>query len=245
MIPAFDLRGIRKSYGSKLALNGITLKVGSGELIALVGASGCGKTTLLKLLNGLEKPSEGEIRIDGRPQSEYKPIQLRRRMGYVIQDTGLLPHLTVLENIALLGRVEGHKRTRREIRVGELLSIMQLDYETYAHRYPHELSGGQKQRVGVARALYLNPPFLLMDEPFGALDPVTRFAIQRSFLEIKAALQKTIILVTHDVREALALADRVAVMASGRLVQIDKPAKIRQNPVDHRVRDLLETGGLT
>lgn len=243
MVEAIELRAIRKTFGAKMAVNGVSLKIHPGECLALVGGSGCGKTTLLKLLNGLVKPSEGEIWIDGKPQAEYDLLALRRRMGYVIQETGLLPHLTVLDNVSLLGFPLKHKRLRREVRVGELLELMQLPYDDYAQRYPAELSGGQRQRVGVARALYLDPPFLLMDEPFGALDPVTRYAVQKVFLELKTRLGKTIVMVTHDIREAMLLADRVAVMVEGRMVQVDTPEVLKKQPVDHRVRELLATGG--
>jgi osmoprotectant transport system ATP-binding protein len=213
-----EFRNVRYSPdGKRDTISGFNLKVESGETLVLLGQSGCGKTTTLKLVNRLIEATEGDVLVEGRPVREWDPIRLRRRIGYVIQEVGLLPHFTVERNIALLPRLEGWPPERTRQRVEELMEMVALDPAKFRHRYPRELSGGQRQRVGVARALAADPPILLMDEPFGALDPLTRAGIQREFLALQARLQKTILFVTHDVREALIIGSRIALMESGRL----------------------------
>src|SRR5499426_2598651 len=201
-----------------LALNGFSLAIERGETLALVGRSGTGKTTILKLINQLLLPQSGVVRVEGRATPEWDPIRLRRRIGYVLQEVGLFPHMTIGRNVAVVPRLEGWPDDRVNARVGELLNLVGLNPKTYADRYPRELSGGQRQRVGVARALAVDPPLLLLDEPFGALDPVTRVELQRMFIDLRDKLGKTALLVTHDVREALLLGTRIGVLHNGRLV---------------------------
>jgi osmoprotectant transport system ATP-binding protein len=189
----------------------------------LLGESGCGKTTTLRLVNRLLVPVSGEVLVEGRDTREWNPIALRRRTGYVIQDAGLFPHYTVERNVALVPTLEGWDERRVRERVRELLQLVGLDPEKFAARYPSELSGGQRQRVGVARALAADPPLLLMDEPFGALDPLTRAGLQREFAALQKRLAKTVVFVTHDVREALSLGTRVALMRAGRILLLDRP----------------------
>jgi osmoprotectant transport system ATP-binding protein len=203
-------------------LRGLNLQVQQGETLILLGRSGSGKTTSLKLINRLLKPSGGEVRVDGADTAKRDVIRLRRSIGYVIQDIGLFPHLTVARNISLVPRIEGWPADRIDARVGELLQLVGLDGEV-ASRYPHQLSGGQQQRVGVARALAADPAILLMDEPFGALDALTRDQLQREFLALQRRLNKTVVFVTHDLREALRLASRIALMEAGKLVTVLSP----------------------
>lgn len=198
-------------------LGGVSFEVRRGETLVLLGRSGAGKTTALKLINRLLDPSGGEIRIEGRPTVQWDPIALRRHIGYVIQDTGLFPHFSVEQNVSLVPRLERWPQERIRSRVRELLAMVGLGEEKFLARYPHELSGGQRQRVGVARALAADPPILLMDEPFGALDPLTRAEIRREFGALKQRLGKTIVIVTHDISEALVLGDRIGLMEAGEL----------------------------
>jgi osmoprotectant transport system ATP-binding protein len=216
---ALECRGVtyRLTSGTPL-VSDLNLKVDRGETLVLLGRSGSGKTTTLKLINRLLEPSEGEIFITGRASSAWDPIQLRRGIGYVIQDAGLFPHWSVERNIALVPQLERWAEDRIRARVNEMLELVGLPAAEFASRRPSELSGGQKQRVGVARALAADPPILLMDEPFGALDPVTRAELQREFRALASRLEKTIVFVTHDVREALFLGTRIALLAQGRLV---------------------------
>ncbi|MGH7838486.1 MAG: ATP-binding cassette domain-containing protein [Candidatus Binataceae bacterium] len=209
----------------------ISLSVSRGETLILLGRSGSGKTTLLKLINRLLLPSQGEVLVEGRATSSFDPVSLRRGIGYVIQDAGLFPHFTVAENVGLVPTLEKWDRCRTAVRVGELLSLMGLDPSEFSERRPRELSGGQRQRVGVARALAADPPILLMDEPFGALDPVTRAELQREFSALAQRLNKTIVFVTHDIREALLLASRIALLQAGRLVALAPPQQFLQ--LDH------------
>ena len=225
--------------GRPRILDDFSLSVGAGEVVALVGASGAGKTTVLKLVNRLLLPDAGEVLVQGKHTREWDPIQLRRSVGYVIQEIGLFPHLTVAGNIGVVPRLEGWEDTRIVARVRELLMLMDLDPGTYTSRWPDELSGGQRQRVGVARALAVDPPVLLLDEPFGALDPVTRRQLQREFRRIQSRLRKSVLLVTHDMGEAMALADRIGVMDDGRLIWCG-PAKTIVQSDDPRVRQFVE-----
>ena len=234
-----QLQTVSKRYDETLAVDALTMDVQDGEVCVLVGPSGCGKTTTLRMLNRLVEPTEGRILIDGRDTREFRPELLRRTMGYAIQSVGLFPHMTVADNIGVVPAILGWPRERMARRVEELLSLVGLDYETYAGKYPGQLSGGEAQRVGVARALAADPPILLMDEPFGAVDPLTRERLQRQFLAIQKALHKTVIFVTHDLDEAIRLADSVAVMRSGKLVQHDAPEALLSNPADAFVRDFV------
>lgn len=203
----------------------LRLTVARGETLVLLGRSGAGKTTALKLINRLLEPSEGEVRVEGKSTLAWDPIELRRGIGYVIQETGLFPHYTVVENIALVPRLERWPPQRVEARVDELLSLVGLTPGDFRRRYPHELSGGQRQRVGLARALAADPAILLMDEPFGALDPLTRMEIRGEFQKLKQGLGKTIVIVTHDIHEAVLLGTRIALMDSGRLTGLFSPEK--------------------
>ncbi len=221
---AIELRGVSyRVAGGRTLLDGVDLAAARGETLVLLGRSGSGKTTSLKLINGLLEPTAGEILVDGRRQAEWDPIRLRRGIGYVIQDGGLFPHWTVEQNVATVPRLEGWSDARIRARVAEMLKLVGLDAAEFATRLPRELSGGQRQRVGVARALAGDPPILLMDEPFGALDPVTRAELQREFRTLASRLEKTIVFVTHDVREALLLASRIALLAGGRLLGVYRP----------------------
>ncbi|HET7100440.1 MAG TPA: ATP-binding cassette domain-containing protein [Terriglobia bacterium] len=214
-----EFRSVRYSPdGRRDVLSDLNLRVEAGETLVLLGRSGCGKTTTLKMINRLIDPTEGEVRVEGRPVLEWDPIRLRRGIGYVIQEVGLLPHLTIERNIGLLPRLEDWPPERTRRRVEELLEMVALDPATFRHRYPRELSGGQRQRVGVARALAADPPILLMDEPFGALDPLTRAEIQKEFLALQQRLRKTIVFVTHDIREALIVGKRIALLEAGKLL---------------------------
>lgn len=214
------------------AVDGLDLEVARGETLCLIGPSGCGKTTTLRLMNRLEQPTRGRVLVEGRDTSEVDVIALRRSMGYVLQAGALFPHLTVEANVGLLCELEGWESERTRARVTELLELVHLDPAEFAGRLPEELSGGQQQRVGVARALALDPPVLLMDEPFGALDPITRDGLQREFLDLSGRLGKTIVLVSHDLREASLLADRVALLRAGKLLQVGPPEELRRSPAD-------------
>ena len=207
----------------KLLVRDLSFSISRGETIVLLGRSGSGKTTTLKLINRLLEPTAGAVLVEQTPTLSWDPIKLRRKIGYVIQETGLFPHFTVERNIALVPKLEGWPREQTRKRVGVLLEMVGLPAASFADRYPRELSGGQRQRVGVARALAADPPIVLMDEPFGALDPLTRLELQREFAELTARLSKTIIFVTHDVREAFTLANRIGLFEEGRLVVLATP----------------------
>lgn len=220
-----EFRNVRycASDGSAL-LNAMSLQIELGETMVLLGRSGAGKTTALKLINRLLEPTAGEVRVEGRATLEWDPIALRRHIGYVIQETGLFPHYTVEENVSLTPRLEGWDRSKTRRRVEELLVLAGLDPGAFLDRYPHELSGGQRQRVGLARALAADPPVLLMDEPFGALDPLTRMEVRREFSELQSRLRKTVVIVTHDIAEAVELGTRIALLEAGELRGVH-PAK--------------------
>jgi osmoprotectant transport system ATP-binding protein len=220
-------------------VDAISLTVQTGELCVLVGTSGCGKSTTLRMINRLIAHSAGSIRIDGRDIEQIDPQQLRRGIGYAIQSTGLFPHWTVARNIAVVPRLLGWPAARIRQRVEELLQLLELAPAEFAGKYPHQLSGGQAQRVGVARALAGDPEILLMDEPFGALDPITRESLQNELLRIQAQVRKTIVFVTHDMDEALKLANRIVVMDQGRIVQQDSPQALLSKPVNAFVENLL------
>jgi len=209
--------------GGHPIIDRLGLQVAQGETFVLLGESGCGKTTTLRLVNRLLSPTTGDVFVEGKATTEWDVIHLRRRTGYVIQEAGLFPHFTVAENVALLPSLEKWGDDRIANRVSELLSLVGFNPETFSDRYPRELSGGQKQRVGVARGVAADPPLLLMDEPFGALDPLTRASLQKEFAELKTRLQKTVIFVTHDVREALLLGSRIALMDKGQIVLLETP----------------------
>ena len=216
--------------GNRTLISGLNLSVCRGETLMLLGRSGSGKTTTLKLINRLLAQSEGKVLVDGRSTAEWDVIRLRRHIGYAIQEAGLFPHYTVKENVALVPRLERWDAVRIAARVREVLQLVGLPYEEFADRYPDQLSGGQRQRVGLARALAADPAILLMDEPFGALDPITRAELQHEFMLLKKRLSKTIVFVTHDVAEALMLGDRIALMDSGALKGVFAPAEFLRSP---------------
>src|SRR5258707_11816171 len=209
--------------GGRPIIDRLSLQVERGETLVLLGESGCGKTTTLRLVNRVLTPTSGDVLVEGKATTEWDVIRLRRRTGYVIQEAGLFPHFTVEQNVALIPNLEDWDESRVGQRVRELLALVGLEAKRFADRYPRELSGGQRQRIGVARALAADPPLLLMDEPFGALDPLTRSSLQKEFAELKSSLGKTVIFVTHDVREALTLGSRIALMDAGRIVLLDWP----------------------
>jgi len=235
-----EFHNVSFSLPTATIISNLNLTVHSGETLVLLGESGCGKTTTLKLVNRLLTPSAGEVRVEGKATTSWDPIALRRRIGYVIQEGGLFPHFTIARNVGLVPALSGWDRERTSQRVRELLSLVGLDPEQFAERYPRELSGGQRQRVGVARALAADPPLLLLDEPFGALDPLTRASLQREFAGLTTRLGKTAILVTHDVREALILARRIGLMHKGQLVLLETPQRFLSS--DHpQARAYLDT----
>ncbi len=236
-----QLEAVTKRYGDTLAVDELSLEVRSGEVCVLVGPSGCGKTTTLRMINRLVEPTAGRILVNGRDTSESRPELLRRSIGYAIQSVGLFSHLTVEQNIGIVPTILGWEKSRIAHRVSDLLLLVGLDPTGYAAKYPSQLSGGEAQRVGVARALAADPPILLMDEPFGAVDPLTRERLQQQFLAIQRELNKTIVLVTHDLDEAIRLAGRVAIMRNGRLVQYDTPEALLANPTDGFVRSFVGT----
>ncbi|HWP59184.1 MAG TPA: ATP-binding cassette domain-containing protein [Candidatus Acidoferrales bacterium] len=222
---SFDHVSYRLPDGRAL-IEDLVLEVARGETVVLLGRSGSGKTTTMKLINRLLDPTEGTVLVDGRSTTEWDPIRLRRRIGYVIQEVGLFPHFTVEENVALVPRLEKWDEERINARAAELLRLVGLEPEKFASRYPHELSGGQRQRVGVARALAADPPIVLLDEPFGALDPITRREIQQEFQALQRRLGKTVVFVTHDVREAFLLASRIGLLRDGKMIFLGRPEEL-------------------
>lgn len=237
-----ELSHVSKRFDEETAVDDISLRVPKGKFCALVGTSGCGKSTTLRMINRLIEHSEGEIILDGQAIEVYDPVKLRRRIGYVIQHTGLFPHWNVARNIGLVPRLLKWSATEVQARVEELMDLLGLPVGEFAHKYPHQLSGGQAQRVGVARALAADPDILLMDEPFGALDPITREKLQDELARLQARLHKTVVFVTHDMDEALKLADHLVVMREGRIVQQGSPMALLQQPADPFVESML--GGL-
>ncbi len=235
------LEGVSKRYANGvLAVNALDLEVAEGEVGMLLGPSGCGKTTVLKMINRLIEPTAGRILIGGEDVTRTDPVQLRRRMGYVIQQVGLFPHQTVGENVATVCRLLGWERDRIRRRVDELLHLVGLDPGRFRDRYPHQLSGGQRQRVGVARALGVDPPVLLMDEPFGAIDPINRDRLQQQFLRLQQEVRKTVVFVTHDVDEAVRLGDRIAVLREGGVLeQYAPPAEVLGRPASPFVAEFV------
>jgi osmoprotectant transport system ATP-binding protein len=237
---AIELRGVHFARGAAgRVLHGLDLAIDEGETVALVGRSGAGKSTILKLINGLLIADAGHVIVDGRDTREWNAYELRRRIGYVLQDVGLFPHMTVATNVGVVPRLLGWDAQRITARVHEVLALVGLPAGVFATRWPDELSGGQRQRVGVARALAADPSFLLMDEPFGALDPVTRAELHREFRRIQAEVRKTVVIVTHDMGEAFALGSRVGVLADGAIAEIAPPSRLARS-TDPRVRPLLE-----
>ncbi len=236
-----SLVGLGKRYpdGTE-AVRELSLEIAAGELVVLIGPSGCGKSTVLRMINRLIEPTAGRVLIDGVDTADSNEVDLRRRIGYVIQNTGLFPHQTVRANVATVPKLLGWNRNRTKARVTELLDLVGLDPDRYGPRYPHELSGGQRQRVGVARALAADPVVLLMDEPFSAVDPIVRLRLQDEFLKLQATVRKTIVLVTHDIDEAVRLGDRIAVLSEGAtLQQYATPAQLLREPASEFVREFV------
>lgn len=233
------LEHVSKSFGEQKVLDDISLDIREGEILTVIGRSGCGKTTLLRLINGLQKPDTGRVCVEGEDVEKTDLIALRRKIGYVIQNKGLFPHMTVEKNITYVPVISGRKDKAENHRLAlELLNLVGLD-ETYAGRYPDELSGGQQQRVGIARALASKAKILLMDEPFGALDEITKRSMQKELLALQEKLKMTVVFVTHDIREAMCLGNRVLVMEQGKIAQLDEPERLRKNPADDFVKDLI------
>lgn len=240
-IESVRLENVTKRYGERFAVRDLDLEVRGGELMILIGRSGSGKTTTLRMINRLIEPDAGSVSINGGNVEDFDPVRLRRSIGYVIQNIGLLPHLKVSENIGLILKLEGWDEAKIRERVRELLNFVSLPPESFMDRYPHQLSGGQQQRIGLARALAMDPPLLLMDEPFGALDPLLRTQLQDEFCKIKKELGKTIVFVTHDINEAFKLGDRVAIMDNASLVQVGTPEELIFEPSSELVSEIVDS----
>ena len=234
-----EFQGVSRSFGTVRAVEGVDLKIDAGEFVVLIGASGSGKSTLLKMINRMESHDQGRILFGGAEINSFKPRELRLRMGYVIQSVGLFPHWSVARNIAVVPQMLGWERPRIEARVGALLELFELDPALYQGRFPHQLSGGQQQRVGVARALAGEPDVLLMDEPFGALDPLIRASLQQEIARVHRSSGKTIVMVTHDIDEALLLATRIVLLDRGRIVQVATPLQLLAEPANAQVEDFI------
>lgn len=234
-----EFKKIRKDFKNKTILKDITLKINKGELVAFIGSSGCGKTTTLKMINGLIKPTSGQIFINGEDIASKDVIKLRRNIGYVIQQTGLFPHMTIRENIEIIPRIEKLDKRSIEKRTIELMDMIGLSGNEFLDRYPTELSGGQQQRIGVARAFAINPDIILMDEPFSALDPITRVQLQEELIDLQSKLKRTIVFVTHDMDEAIKIADKICIMNKGEIIQYDTPENILKNPINDFVNEFI------
>lgn len=234
-----EFRNIKKSYKNNIILDDFNLKIDKGNLVVLIGSSGCGKTTLLKMINRLIEATSGDILVNGKNIKDIDPIKLRRSIGYVIQQTGLFPHMTVKENIEIIPKLMGKSQEDIDNKTEELLNMVGLDPEKYSDRYPVELSGGQQQRVGVARAFAADAEIILMDEPFSALDPITRTELQEELFNIQREYKKTIVFVTHDMDEALNLADKICILKQGKILQYDTPENILKNPADEYVEEFV------
>jgi len=234
-----SFKNVTKKYGDSVAVNNLTVDLESGETVVLIGPSGCGKTTTLRMINRLIEPTEGSIYVNETDISKINPVELRRNMGYVIQQIGLFPHMNIAQNVGLVPYLKDWDESKRKQRVEELLNFVGMSPSKFYHRYPNELSGGQQQRIGVARALAADPEIILMDEPFGALDPITRATLQDELLQMQDKLGKTIVFVTHDMDEALKLADKIAIMKDGEVLQFDSPENILRNPSNEFVEDFI------
>lgn len=234
-----EFKNIKKSYKNSIVLEDFNLKIDKGNLVVLIGSSGCGKTTLLKMINRLIDPTAGDIFVDGKNNKDVDPIELRRSIGYVIQQTGLFPHMTVKENIEIIPKLMGRSQEAIDKKTVELFNMVGLDPEKYSDRYPVELSGGQQQRVGVARAFATDAEIILMDEPFSALDPITRTELQEQLFNIQKEYKKTIVFVTHDMDEALNLADKICILKDGKILQYDTPENILKNPAGEYVEEFV------
>ncbi|WP_022822982.1 ABC transporter ATP-binding protein [Hymenobacter norwichensis] len=243
--PVIRVRGLSKHYGAQTVVQNVSFELAAGETLVLLGPSGCGKTTLLKTLNRLIEPDAGTVEVQGQDVRHQRPELLRRGIGYVIQQVGLLPHLTVAENVAVVPKLLGHPAAEITARTEELLTRLHLPPARYAGQYPRQLSGGQQQRVGLARALAANPPIILLDEPFGALDPITRAGIRREFRELEELRQKTVVMVTHDVQEAFELADRIMLLNAGQVQQLGTPRELLFRPANDFVRQFFAAEQLT
>ncbi len=236
-----ELQNVSKSFGRIQAIDDVSCLIPDGNVTVLIGPSGCGKSTTIRLINRLIPPDSGTIVVEGTNINDYRPEELRRQIGYVIQSVGLFPHMTVRENIGVVPRLLRWEKERIRERVEELVRLVGLDPEIYIEKYPHELSGGEAQRIGVARALAADPPVMLMDEPFGAVDPLNREVLQNEFIRVQRELHKTVVFVTHDLNEAILLADRIVLMRSGKIVQEDTPENILEHPSNTFVRDFVGT----
>jgi osmoprotectant transport system ATP-binding protein len=239
-IDSIEIKNVSKKYNDIYAVDTLDLTIKGGELLILIGGSGSGKTTTLKMINRLIEPDNGNIYINGTNTKKYDPVTLRRNIGYVIQQIGLFPHLNIRDNIGLVPKLEGWSSKKIDDRVKTLLRIVDLEPKTYMHRYPKELSGGQQQRIGLARAMAMDPKLLLMDEPFGALDPILRRQLHEEFLKIKKDINRTIVFVTHDINEAFKLGDRIAVMHEGKLQQLGTPEELIIHPANRLIADLVD-----
>ncbi|MFB5194350.1 ABC transporter ATP-binding protein [Neobacillus sp. KR4-4] len=234
-----EFKNIVKKYRSKTIIKPFSLDIEAGQLVVFIGPSGCGKTTLLKMINKLIQPTSGQIFVDGADISTINPIELRRNIGYVIQNTGLFPHMSIKENLELIPKLKGEDPDSIAKKTGELLELVGLDPKEFLHRFPKELSGGQQQRIGVARAFSTNSDIILMDEPFSALDPVTRSSLQDELFQMQKELNKTIIFVTHDMDEAIKIADKICILKDGDILQYDTPENILKNPANDFVEDFI------
>ena len=234
-----EFKNIVKKYRTKTIIKPFSLEIEAGQLVVFIGPSGCGKTTLLKMINKLTQPTSGKIFVNGTDISTMNPIELRRNIGYVIQNTGLFPHMSIKENLELIPKLKGEDPASISTKTGELLELVGLDPKEYLHRYPKELSGGQQQRIGVARAFSTNSDIILMDEPFSALDPVTRSSLQDELFQMQKELNKTIIFVTHDMDEAIKIADKICILKDGDILQYDTPENILKNPANDFVEDFI------